>query len=107
MLVRPRLGRRPQVPEIAKRFPALAHVDGTARHQSVSEDDDAWLWALLRAVGKRTGLSALINTSFNTRGRPICNTLREALQMLDEEPDLDYLLVDDWLFSKPPGGGEL
>jgi len=93
--------------EVARSFPALAHLDGTARHQSVSKIDDAWLHALLRAVGKRTGLAALINTSFNTRGKPICNTLKEALTMLDEEPDLDYLLVDDWLFAKPgtPRGG--
>ena len=94
-------------PPIARAFPALAHLDGTARHQSVARRDDAWLHALLRAVGKRTGLAALINTSFNTRGKPICNTLKEALTMLDEEPDLDYLLVDDWLFAKSatPGGG--
>tara|TARA_B100000609_G_scaffold176268_1_gene154036 strand:- start:111 stop:566 length:456 start_codon:yes stop_codon:yes gene_type:complete len=97
-------------PPIARAFPALAHLDGTARHQSVARRDDAWLHALLRAVGKRTGLAALINTSFNTRGKPICNTLKEALTMLDEEPDLDYLLVDDWLFAKsatPRGGREL
>ena len=97
-------------PPIARAFPALAHLDGTARHQSVARRDDAWLHALLRAVGKLTGLAALINTSFNTRGKPICNTLKEALTILDEEPDLDYLLVDDWLFAKsatPRGGREL
>ena len=47
-------------PPIARAFPALAHLDGTARHQSVARRDDAWLHALLRAVGKRTGLAALI-----------------------------------------------
>ena len=53
------------------------------------------------AVRRLTGFGGLINTSFNTRGKPICNTLKAALEMLDELPDLDYLLVGDWLFSKP------
>lgn len=44
------------------------------RHQSVGKADEPWLHALLLAVGKRTGLAALINTSFNTRGKPITNT---------------------------------
>ena len=89
-------------PPIARAFPALAHLDGTARHQSVARRDDAWLHALLRAVGKRTGLAALINTSFNTRGKPICNTLKEALTMLDEEPDLTTSRL---LRSAVTGGG--
>jgi len=47
----------PQVlPEIRDRFPALAHLDGTARHQSVSSRDEPWIHALLMAVGKRIGL---------------------------------------------------
>merc|ERR1719265_669842 len=81
----------PRVREhIRKRFPALAHLDGTARHQSVSKDDEPWIHALLLAVGKRTGLAALINTSLNTRGKPILNTVKECITMLEEETDLDY-----------------
>eukprot|EP00438_Fugacium_kawagutii_P012853 Skav225691 [mRNA] locus=scaffold2526:93059:94541:- [translate_table: standard] len=60
--------------EVRKRFVGLSHFDGTARHQSVAREDEPWLHALLLAVGKRTGLAALINTSFNSRGKPICNT---------------------------------
>ena len=83
-----------------ERFPALAHFDGTARHQSVSKADEPWVHALLLAVGKLTGLAALINTSFNTKGKPIVNTIRECLQMLDDLPDLDYVVIEDWLFEK-------
>ena len=54
--------------------------------------------SLLLAVGRKTGLAALINTSFNTRGKPIVNTVRECLKMLDEQVDLDYVLIEDWLF---------
>merc|ERR1712046_302142 len=84
--------------DIRKQFPTLAHLDGTARHQSVDEGDEPWLHSLLLAVGKTTGLAALINTSFNTKGKPIVNTVRESLSMLDELDDLDYVLIEDWLF---------
>merc|ERR1712050_272447 len=85
--------------EVRERFPALAHVDGTARHQSVGENDDPWLHALLLAVGNKTGLAALINTSFNTKGEPIVNTVRQCLELLDTLEDLDYILIEDWLFQ--------
>ena len=88
--------------EVRARFPALAHFDGTARYQSVGKDDEPWVHALLVAVGRRTGLAALINTSFNTKGKPIVNTVRESLEMLDTLPDLDYVLINDWLFHKDP-----
>merc|ERR1712203_1111119 len=80
------------IKDLQKRFPALAHLDGTARHQSVGKDDEPWIHSLLLAVGKITGLAALINTSFNTRGKPMVNTIDESLRMLDELVDLDYVL---------------
>eukprot|EP00933_Yihiella_yeosuensis_P030793 TRINITY_DN24362_c0_g1_i8.p1 TRINITY_DN24362_c0_g1~~TRINITY_DN24362_c0_g1_i8.p1 ORF type:complete len:670 (+),score=99.67 TRINITY_DN24362_c0_g1_i8:273-2012(+) len=86
---------------IRKKFPALAHFDGTARHQSVGKDDEPWVHALLLAVGKRTGLAALINTSFNSRGKPIVNKVMESLKMLDSLPGLDYVVIEDWLFKAP------
>lgn len=97
----PYMTMAPQVKEeVRERFPALAHVDGTARHQSVGAKDEPWIHALLLAVGKRTGLAALINTSFNSKGKPIVNTVKECLKMLDDLPDLDYVLIEDWLFRK-------
>merc|ERR1712066_491239 len=86
--------------DVLRSFPALAHLDGTARHQSVGKSDEPWLHALLLAVGRRIGLAALINTSFNSRGKPIANTVRECLAMLDELADLDYVLIEEWLFKK-------
>eukprot|EP00439_Symbiodinium_sp_Y106_P021694 s8167_g2.t1 len=100
-ILSPYMSMAPEVlEETRKKFPALAHFDGTARHQSVSRADEPWVHALLLAVGRRTGLAALINTSFNTKGKPIVNTVRECLRMLDELPDLDYVLIEDWLFEK-------
>ncbi|CAE7280842.1 nodU [Symbiodinium natans] len=92
----------PQVrPEVLAKFPALSHLDGTARHQSVSQEDEPWIHALLLAVGRRVGLAVLINTSFNTKGKPIINRAEDCLKMLEEMPDLDYVLIDDWLFRAP------
>merc|ERR1712070_1280478 len=71
---------------VRARFPALAHFDGTSRHQSVGEHDEPWVHALLVAVGERIGLAALINTSFNSRGKPIANTVQACLRMLDRAP---------------------
>merc|ERR1712207_114904 len=87
--------------DVLVRFPALAHFDGTARLQSVGEGDEPWLHALLLAVAKITGLAALINTSFNTKGKPIVNTVRESLEMLANQAELDYVLIEDWLFAAP------
>ena len=89
--------------EVRQRFPGIAHFDGTARHQSVSRTDEPWVHALLLAVGKRTGLAVLINTSFNSKGKPIANTVKVSLQMLDELEDLDYVVIEDWLFRTPRG----
>merc|ERR1712129_411927 len=73
----PYMTMAPQVrQDVRKSFPAMAHLDGTARHQSVGRADEPWVHALLLAVGRRTGLAALINTSFNTKGKPIVNTVK-------------------------------
>ncbi|CAE7041064.1 nolO [Symbiodinium sp. CCMP2592] len=87
--------------EIRQKFPGMVHFDGTARHQSVGASEEPWIHQLLLAVGNLTGLAALINTSFNTRGKPIVNTVRESLEMLDTLPDLDYVLIEDYLFKAP------
>lgn len=90
--------------DVLERFPALSHLDGTARHQSVGEADEPWIHQLLLAVAKHTSLAALINTSFNARGQPIANSIKECLKMLTELPDLDYVLIEDWLFQSPGDG---
>ena len=82
-----------------KAFPAICHYDQTARPQTVTATDDMWLHSLLLAMKKRIGAAVLCNTSFNTHGKPIINSMREALRLLRDEPDLDYVLLDGWLFE--------
>ena len=58
------------------------------------------MWELLNLIGQRTGTSILINTSFNAHGRPIVNTIRQSIKLLLESEDLDFLVVEDYLFTK-------
>ena len=61
-------------------LPAITHVNGSARVQTVSIDSNEGFHALLRAVGKATGREMVLNTSFNVKGQPIVNTPKEAVE---------------------------
>jgi carbamoyltransferase len=60
-------------------LPAITHVNGSARVQTVSQKDNNEFHALLEAVGETTGRQMVLNTSFNVKGQPIVNTPREAI----------------------------
>jgi carbamoyltransferase len=66
-------------PEHRAGLPAITHVDGSARVQTVSESDNGEFHALLESVGDHTGREMLLNTSFNVKGQAIVNTPAEAL----------------------------
>jgi carbamoyltransferase len=61
-------------------LPAITHVNGSARVQSVSCRDNPEFHTLLKAVGRRTGREMVLNTSFNVKGQPMVNTPREAIE---------------------------
>jgi carbamoyltransferase len=67
-------------PEVQAQLPAITHVNGSARLQTVSAQDNPDFHALLLAVGKTTGRQMVLNTSFNVKGQPIVNTPDEAIQ---------------------------
>ena len=69
-------------PEHRAGLPAITHVDGSARVQTVSAKDDADFHDLLVAVGRRTGREMVLNTSFNVKGQAIVNTPTEAIETL-------------------------
>jgi predicted NodU family carbamoyl transferase len=71
-------------PDRARQLAEARHIDGTARLQTVRPDEHPLLHRLCHAVGARTGLPVLINTSANGGGRPILNRLDEALELLVE-----------------------
>jgi len=84
-------------------LPAICHYDHTARPQIVTNRDDPWVYGLLQAVGASRGAGGeevIINTSFNVKGKPIINLVRDAMGMLCGRPQMDYLFIDGWLFSR-------
>ena len=61
-------------------LPAITHVNGSARVQTVSAKDNRDFHLLLKAVGKTTGREMVLNTSFNVKGQPIVNTPSQAIK---------------------------
>jgi len=59
-------------------YPAIIHVDGTSRVQTVGKDDSTGFRALLEAWYEKTGCPMLLNTSLNIRGEPMVNTREDA-----------------------------
>jgi carbamoyltransferase len=88
------------LPEQAHRIPAVRHVDGTARVQTVRKEEQPLYYEVLRAFERRTGVPVLVNTSFNTRGEPIVCTPRDALESFWTSP-LDALVMGSFLIEKP------
>jgi carbamoyltransferase len=84
-------------PERRDRIPAVTHVDGTARVQTVTATEAPRYHALLTAFGERTGVPVLLNTSFNIRGEPIVRTPAEALEAL-VRTGLNAVVIGDHIF---------
>ncbi len=68
--------------------------------QTVSRNEEPWLHALLSRIGERTGWAVLANTSFNRWGKPIINRIADALKAFADEPELAYLHLEDYVFSR-------
>jgi len=81
------------------RIPAVVHVDGTARIQTVDDQTLPRVAALLRAFEARTGLPVLLNTSLNTAGRPIVDDPRDALELFGSTP-VDALVLGPHLVRR-------
>ncbi|MGB8260278.1 MAG: carbamoyltransferase C-terminal domain-containing protein, partial [Terracidiphilus sp.] len=82
-------------PEMRPLLPAITHVNGSARLQTVSQDDNPEFHALLDAVGKTTGRRMVLNTSFNVKGQPIVNTPEEAIDTF-LGTGIEHLFLEDF-----------
>lgn len=80
-------------------LPAITHVDGSARVQTVTAEANPRFHALLEAFGALTGTPVLINTSFNVRGEPIVCTPDDALACFFDT-DMDYLVLGNHVLDK-------
>jgi len=85
--------------ERAEQIPAVRHVDGTARIQTVNRDQHPAYYDLLREFKKLTGVPVLVNTSFNTRSEPIVCTPRDAVECFWTSP-FDALVINSFLLEK-------
>ncbi|TDO47967.1 carbamoyltransferase [Kribbella sp. VKM Ac-2527] len=79
-------------PAWQQRIPAVVHVDGTARIQTVDPADESLLARLLDQFELRTGLPVLVNTSLNTAGRPMVDSPSDALELFGSTP-ADVLVI--------------
>ena len=86
-------------PQFRACLPAITHVDGSARVQTVSASNDMDFHTLLRAVGKTTGREMVLNTSFNVKGQAIVNTPEEAIDTF-LKTSLDALFLDNLLIRR-------
>lgn len=87
-------------PDKEDRIPAVRHVDGTARIQTINREQNAPYYDLLQAFAQRTGVPVLINTSFNTRGEPVVCSPRDAVESFCSTP-LDALAIGPFIVEKP------
>jgi carbamoyltransferase len=86
-------------PEKADRIPAVRHVDGTARVQTINRQQNAIYYDTIKAFQGLTGVPILVNTSFNTRGEPIVCTPRDAVESFLTSP-LDALVIGSFVIEK-------
>lgn len=82
-----------------ERLPAVTHVDGSARPQTVHHDANPLLYSLLREFGARTGIPVLLNTSLNIRGEPIACSPDDAYRCFLES-DMDCIVLGSFLLIK-------
>lgn len=90
-------------PAWRERIPAVVHVDGTARAQTVERSEQRLLAHLLDEVEARTGVPVLVNTSLNTAGRPIVDHPRDALECFGSAP-IDALVLGPFIVHRRPDG---
>jgi carbamoyltransferase len=80
-------------------IPAVTHVNGGGRLQSVRREDNPWYYGLIERFGQATGVPVLLNTSFNLRGEPIVTTPQNAFNTFSKG-SLELLVMDHFMISK-------
>jgi len=86
-------------PEHRAALPAITHVNGSARLQTVSRQDNPDFHRLLHAVGKTTGRQMVLNTSFNVKGQPIVNRPEEAIETF-LGTGIEFLFLENCLVAR-------
>jgi carbamoyltransferase len=82
-------------------LPAITHVDGTGRLQTVFRDASPRYYQLIERFGQATGVPAVLNTSFNLKGEPIVNTPANAFNTFSKS-EMDMLVLGNIIVEKRP-----
>ncbi len=85
-------------PEWRERLPAVTHVDGTGRLQTVDLESNPLYYRLIDAFRRQTGIGMVLNTSFN-ENEPIVDTPEQALDCF-RRTDMDALCLGRWVLTK-------
>ena len=85
--------------EYKSAFPSITREDGTARLQTVTEDQHSLFYEILTELSNRQYPAMIMNTSFNILGKPILTTVEDAFYVL-ENTELDFIVVENLLFVK-------
>ena len=86
-------------PEKRRVIPAVTHVDGSARPQTVERDVNPLYWRLIHEFGQRTGVPVIMNTSFNLRGEPIVSSPTDAIRTFYSS-GMDALVIGNFVVAK-------
>lgn len=89
----------PVRPEHHSTLPAITHVDGTGRLQTVFREESPLYYGLIERFGKATGVPVVLNTSFNLKGEPVVNTPANAYSTFSKS-EMDLLVLDQFLVEK-------
>lgn len=85
------------------RIPAVVHVDGSARVQTVDPAHEPLIGRVLESFARRTGVPVLVNTSLNTAGRPMVDDPRDALECFGSAP-IDLLAIGPFAVRRSIAG---
>ncbi|MFT5886031.1 MAG: carbamoyltransferase [Arcticibacterium sp.] len=85
--------------EWREKLTSITHVDGTARVQTVTQEQNPWLYQLIGEFEKYSGIGVLLNTSFNINGKPILSRYSDAIAVYNNT-NLDCLVLSDYYFKK-------
>ena len=83
-----------------RQLPAITHVDGSARPQQVEAASNPRYWELIDEFRRRTGVPAVVNTSFNLVDEPIVATADEAVSTFVRADGIDLLVLEDHLVAR-------
>jgi carbamoyltransferase len=79
-------------PGVEEKIPAIIHVDGTCRIQTVKEHQNPVYYEMIKEFYDQTGVPILFNTSFNLGGEPLVETIDDAVRTL-KDSDIEYLYI--------------